>query len=138
MTVTLFQEDSNLNKKSILLLGDTLAIAALTFIGFATHGETDLSFIPRMGATFFPVLIGWFLIAPWFGLFDEQVSSNPKLLWRVLLAMFFAAPLGTILRSALLHSAALPFFALVLGSTNGLGMLMWRGIFTYFTQQNKK
>ena len=125
-------------KQKNIILGDTLAIAVLTFIGFATHGETDISFIPRMGTTFFPLLIGWFLIAPWFGLFDEQVTSNPKLLWRVLLAMFFIAPLGTILRAALLHSAALPFFALVLGSTNGLGMLAWRGIFIFFSQRNKR
>jgi len=131
------QNKNMLTKKSILILGDTLSIAILTFIGFATHGETDISFIPRMGTTFFPLLIGWFLIAPWFGLFDEQVTSNPKLLWRVLLAMLFVAPLGTILRSALLHSAALPFFALILASTNGLGMLVWRGIYFLFTRYGK-
>ena len=127
-----------LTKKSTLLLGDTLVIAILTFIGFATHGEGDVSFIPRMATTFVPLLLGWFLLAPWFGLFDEQVVSNPKLLWRVLLAMFFVAPLATILRSALLHSAALPIFTLILGSTNGLGIWIWRGIYTFFAQQNKK
>ena len=127
-----------LTKKSTLILGDTLVIAVLTYIGFTTHGEADVSFILRMGTTFFPVLIGWFLISPWFGLFDEQVTPNPKLLWRVLLAMIFVAPLATVLRYALLNSAALPFFALVLGSTNGFGMLVWRGLFTFFAQQNKK
>ena len=87
-------------KRATLILGDTFAIAILTFIGFATHGEASSSFIPRMGTIFFPLLIGWFLIAPWFDLFDEQVVSNPKLLWRTLLAMFFIAPLATILRAA--------------------------------------
>ena len=127
-----------ITKKTTLIFGDTLIIAIITFIGFASHGEADVSFIPRMGTTFFPLLAGWFLIAPWFGLFDEQVTSNPKLLWRALLAMFFVAPLATVLRSALLHSAALPIFTAILGSTNAVGMLVWRGIFTAFAQQNKK
>ncbi len=126
-----------LTKKFILITGDILVIAILTFIGFATHGEADVSFIPRMGAAFFPLVMGWFLIAPWLGLFDEPVVSNPKLLWRVLLAMLFVAPLATIMRSAFLHNAALPIFALVLGGTNGLGMLVWRGIYLLLAQRLK-
>jgi len=118
-----------MNKKTIIILGDILAIAILTFIGFATHGETDSSYFLRMGTTFFPVLVSWFLIAPWLGLFDEQVIANPKLLWRILLAMFFVAPLAVILRAVLLHSAVQPLFALILGGSNALGMLMWRGIY---------
>ena len=124
-----------MNKKTILILGDTLAIALLTFIGFATHGEIDLSYILRMGTTFFPVLVSWFLIAPWLGLFDEQVVANPKLLWRILLAMLFTAPLAAILRAVLLHSAALPIFALILGASNGFGLLIWRGICFLITRR---
>ncbi|MBC7876390.1 MAG: DUF3054 domain-containing protein [Anaerolineales bacterium] len=104
-------------------------------MGFASHGEANVSFIPRMITTFFPLLVGWFLITPWFGLFDEQVTSNPKLLWRVLLAMLFAAPLASILRSTLLHSAALPIFTLILGVTNGLGLLIWRAIYTFIAKR---
>ncbi len=118
------------------ILGDILAIAILTFIGFATHAETDFSYIPRMGTTFFPVLISWFLIAPWLGLFDEQVIANPKLLWRILLAMFLAAPLAVILRAVLLHSAAQPLFALILGGSNALGMLAWRALYLFVARRN--
>jgi hypothetical protein len=118
-----------MNKKTTLILGDILAIAILTVIGFATHGEIGLSFLSRMGATFFPVLISWFLAATWVDLFDERVISHPQLFWRIPLAMLFAAPLAVMLRAALLHSAAQPLFALILGSTNALGMLVWRGIF---------
>lgn len=124
-----------ITKNKLLIIGDILIIAILTFIGFASHGEANVSFIPRMGTTFLPLLVGWFLITPWFGLFDEQVTSNPKLLWRVLLAMLFVAPLASILRSALLHSAALPVFTLILGVTNGLGILMWRAIYTFIAKR---
>jgi hypothetical protein len=118
-----------MNKKTTLILGDILAIAILTIIGFATHAEFGLSYLTRMGTTFFPMLISWFLAATWVDLFDERVISNPQLFWRIFLAMLFAAPLAVILRGALLQSDAQPLFALVLGSTNALGMLIWRGIF---------
>lgn len=127
-----------MNKKIILVIGDILSIAMLTFIGFATHGETGFSFILRMGTTFFPVLISWFLIAPWLGLFDERVIVNPKLLWRVLLAMFFAAPLAVILRAVLLHSAAQPLFVLILGGSNAMGMLVWRILYLFVIKRNSR
>jgi Protein of unknown function (DUF3054) len=124
-------------KKSILILGDIFTFAIFTFIGFATHREADISFIPRMGTTFFPLLIGWFLIAPWLELFDDLVTVNPKLLWRVPTALFFIAPLAVILRAALLHSTAQPVFALVLGAINAIGMLVWRGLYILIMKQNK-
>ena len=126
------------NNKTILIVGDIIAIATLTIIGFATHGEADVSFLPRMAAAFFPVLIGWFFFAPWFGLFDEQVSANPKLLWRILPALCAVAPLAVILRAAILNSAALPLFTLVLGSTNAFGMLVWRSIYIFVVKRNAR
>jgi hypothetical protein len=127
-----------MNKKTTLILGDILAIAILTIIGFSTHGEIGLSFLTRMGTTFFPMLISWFLAATWVDLFDERVISNPQLFWRILLAMLFAAPLAVVLRAALLHSAAQPLFVLVLGSVNAFGMLVWRGIFFLVARQMAK
>ncbi len=122
-------------KNKMLILGDIIAIAILTFIGFATHGETDVSFLPRMATTFFPVLVSWFLIAPWLGLFDGQVISNLKSLWRILLAMLFVAPLAVILRATMLGAAALPFFTLILGSTSAFGMLVWRALYLYLRKR---
>jgi hypothetical protein len=124
-------------KKTKLIIGDIIAIAIVTIIGFATHGEAGVSFIPRMGTILFPFLLGWFILAPWFGLFDEQIISDPKLLWRILLTMLFVAPLAAILRSVLLHNAAQPIFVLILGLTNALGMLVWRGVYLFVTQRNK-
>jgi len=125
-------------KKSILILGDILSIAILTVIGFATHGEVGTSFILRMGITFFPLTFAWFMSAVWLGLFNEQISSNPKMLWRILPAMILAAPLAVILRAALLHSAASPLFVLILGSMNALGLLIWRGIYLFIARGSSK
>jgi hypothetical protein len=67
-----------MNRKTILILGDILAIAILTVIGFATHGKFDFSYIARMGITFFPMLVSWFLAATWVDLFDERVITPPN------------------------------------------------------------
>lgn len=118
-----------MTKQLPLILGDLLALAIITVIGFATHGETDLSFIPRMLTTFIPLVVGWFLIAPWLGLFDDQQTTTLKQLWRPPLAMLLATPMAVILRAAMLNSVALPLFALILGGSAALGLLIWRGLY---------
>jgi hypothetical protein len=113
-------------KRSVLILGDILTIGILTFIGFATHGETNLAFLPRMSATFFPLVIAWFLLAPWLGLFQDDVIYSARQLWRPALTALFAAPLAAVLRGLVLNAAILPVFALVLGAASAMGMLVWR------------
>jgi hypothetical protein len=122
-------------KRPVIILGDILAILIVTVIGFATHGEADLSFLPRMSAAFFPLTIAWFLLAPWFGLFQSEIISNPKQLWRPVLAMLLAAPLAAVLRGLLLNAPIIPIFAVVLASTSAFGMFLWRGI--YFLLRRK-
>ena len=115
--------------KSNLIIGDIIALAIITIVGFATHGETEISFVPRMLTTFIPLLVSWFLIAPWLGLFDSQITTDAKGLWRPPLAMLLAAPMTAILRAAILNGVALPLFALILGGSAALGMLIWRGLY---------
>ena len=122
----------------LLYTGDILAIAALTLIGFATHRETGLSFLPRMGALFFPLTISWFLLAPWLGLFQQEIVFNPKQLWRPVLAILFAAPLAAVLRGFVLNAPIIPIFAVVLGTTSALGMVVWRGIYLLLIRRDQK
>jgi len=112
-----------------LMLGDILAIGLITLIGFATHGETDLSFLPRMAATFFPLVIGWFLLAPRLGLFQDEVIYHARQLWRPALAALFAAPIAAVLRGLMLNAPIIPIFAVVLGVTSALGMAVWRALY---------
>ena len=126
-----------MNKKTILILGDILALAILTIVGFATHGETGLSFLPRMAAIFLPALLGWFLLTPWFGLLDETVISEPKNLLRIPLAMLFIAPFAVILRGAFLNAPSLSLFALIFGGSNALGMMVWRWLYIFIARSRK-
>ena len=110
----------------ILVAGDILTLGIITVIGFASHGETKISFLPRMSTTFLPLIVAWFLIAPWLGLFDVQIISELKQLWRPPLAMLLAAPMTAVLRATMLNTAALPLFTFILGGSTALGMLVWR------------
>ena len=120
----------------ILYTGDILTIAIVILIGFATHGETALSFLPRMGAIFIPLMISWFLLAPWIGLFQQEIISHLNQLWRPAFAILFAAPLAAVLRGLILNAPIIPIFVIVLGGTLWLGMTIWRGI--YFLMNRKK
>lgn len=116
----------------LLVLGDLLTLAVLTFIGFATHGEIGFAFLPRMAATFFPSVLGWFALAPALGLFDAPRLGSARQLWRPALTGFFAAQLAVILRGFLLGAAVLPLFGLVMGGTTALGMAVWRGLWLWW------
>jgi hypothetical protein len=124
--------------KPILVLGDILAMTLVTFIGFATHGESGLSFLPRMAAAFFPLVAGWFLLAPWFGLFQDEVIRNARQLWRPALAALFAAPLAAVLRGLILNAPIIPVFAVILGATSALGMVIWRGLYFHVNRMRQK
>jgi len=115
--------------QQILILGDFLVIALITIIGFATHGEADISFLPRMAAAFFPLVIAWFLLAPWLGLFQDEIIHNARQLWRPALTALFAAPLAAVLRGLILNAPIIPIFAVVLASIAALGMIIWRGLY---------
>ena len=119
----------------ILVLGDILAILIVTVVGFATHGEADLTFLPRMAAMFFPLLISWFLLAPFLGLFHRDVISSPRQLWRPALAMIFAAPFADVLRGLMLNMPIIPIFAVVLSATSAFGMLIWRGLYFFLARK---
>ena len=115
-----------------IALGDILALLITTLIGFVTHGEVTLSFLPRFFAAFIPITVSWFILAPWLGFFQPETTSNPKRLWRIPLAMLFAAPLAVTVRSALLDTNVQPIFALVFGVTSAVGLLIWRGLYLLF------
>lgn len=119
-----------------LVVGDILAILVVTLIGFATHGEADLSSLPRMAAMFFPLAVSWFMLSPFLGLFQKDLTSNAGQLWRPALVMIFAAPLAAVLRGFILNAPIIPIFAVVLAATSALGMMVWRGIYLLLSRRS--
>lgn len=110
-----------------LFIGDTLAILAISVVGFAFHGSA----LARVWSTFLPLLIGWALIAPWLGLYQPVVFTRIPQAWRAGLAALLAAPIAGVLRGWWLNSAVLPVFVGVLGATAALGMILWRAVWAW-------
>jgi hypothetical protein len=125
-----------MKSKAILILGDIFSLAVITFIGFANHKELGTFPVWRMLSSFLPLLAGWFLIAPWLGLFKPEITSNPKQLWRPVMAMFLAAPIAGVLRALMLNSVVIPLFVLILGGSAALGLLVWRSLWWLITKRN--
>lgn len=126
-------------KKSIwLIVGDVFALAIVTLIGFATHGETGVSFLPRMAAAFVPLCIGWFLLAPWFGLFRAETVRDAHQLWHPALAMLFAGPLAVVLRGLILNAPIIPIFGVVLSVTSAIGMTIWRTLYFFLSRKGSR
>ena len=116
-----------------VIIGDILLHAILTVAGFASHNE--LNAVLRMFTTFLPLLIAWFWVAPWFGLFDVDVVRSPKRVWwRTAWAWTAVAPLGALLRALWLGTVVIPIFALVLTGLNALGFVIWRVLYAWWAR----
>ena len=126
-----------MNKKSILVPGDIVAFVVLVITGFGAHNELDPSFLPRMAAAFVPTGLGWFLLTPWFGLYDEAVIAAPKNLLRIPLAFLFIAPFAVVLRSVWLGEPVSALFTLVLAASYGFGMMVWRWVYLAIARRMK-
>lgn len=124
-----------MKNRIILILGDLLALGVITLIGFATHGEMGLPYLPRMVAAFFPISAAWFLLAPWFGLFRNEIVRDARHLWRPALVLCFAGPLAALLRGIILASPVIPIFVVVLSLTSALGLIVWRALYYLLNRQ---
>ena len=112
----------------ILLIGDSLVLAAMTAAGFVQHNTLN-SGVSRMLVTYLSTFIAWMLVAPVIRAFDSQVVFNPKELWRPLWAAAVSMPLAAFLRGLWLDTPIMPIFIFVFGGSNGLAILAWRALF---------
>lgn len=116
-------------KYGILIAGDILSLLITVLLGFQSHATLNI-FLQRFAYTFFPWTLAWIFVAPKFGLFDIPQMELRKQIVQILLAMLLAAPLAVIVRAAWLGSLALPLFALIMGASSALALIVWRTIFT--------
>jgi len=114
----------------VLFTGDILVFALVTIYGFASHNELGSAGV-RMLTTFIPLLVGWFLIAPFVGVYKINYVLEPRQLWRPFWAMVLAGPMAGWIRGVWLDQVVLPIFVVVLGGVSALGILAWRAIFWF-------
>jgi hypothetical protein len=112
-----------------LIAGDVIAYAVITLIGFASHRELAGPALARMLATFVPFTAAWLLVAPWLGVYRQDIARTPRDLWRPALAASLSAPLGAYLRGTWLVAPILPLFVTVMAGVSALVILVWRAAF---------
>ncbi len=113
-------------KHTVLIIGDAVALLVVTLVGFASHGELGLAFLPHMAASLLPLCLGWYLLAPSLGLFQDAAALQPGQLWRPAFVMLFAGPFAALVRGILLGLPVIPAFAIVLSTTAAAALIAWR------------
>jgi hypothetical protein len=121
----------------VLIAGDIITLAIVTLIGFASHGTADTAG-SRMLTTFIPLVVAWFLVAPFMQVYDTQNILDGRQLWRPLWAMILASPMAAWLRGLMLNSPILPVFVIILGGVSAVAILVWRGIFWLAATRKKR
>jgi len=124
------QNNGLVQRLALLIGGDLLVLLLFTWVGRSSHSlsSTDIS---AGLATAAPFIISWFLIAPWFGLFQVEVSQTwRKLIPRLLLVWLIGGPLAGLLRALFLGrpipEGIVPTFVVITMVIASLFMLIWR------------
>lgn len=115
-------------EKIFLIIGDIISLGIVTYIGFASHGTAGTAG-SRMLTTFIPLVAAWFLISPHLKVYEPQVGSDWRQLWRPFWSMILAAPMAAWIRGMMLDAPILPLFVMILGGVSAIGILIWRGLF---------
>ncbi len=111
-------------RQKTVIVGDVAVLVLLTVAGFATHLTLDA--FGRMIITLVGSLLAWGAVAPFMGVYGEDVISNPRSIWRVAWAWMLAAPMATFLRGAALDRDIPWVFVLVTIGVNGFALVLWR------------
>ena len=124
---------------AILVAGDLVAFNVVTAIGLLSHGElTGFEALGQVIIVAAPFAIGWFLIAPFAGVFRADIAGQPRrILPRAALAWLIALPIGLLLWSLIRQKPIQPAFAVVTFITNLIVLLGWRGVFAWLAARNR-
>jgi hypothetical protein len=127
----------NQANRFVLIAGDIITLAVVTVIGFASHGTANTAGA-RMLTTFIPLVVAWFLVAPFLNVYKSEYVLDGLQLWRPVWAMVLAAPMAAWLRGVMLSSPVLPIFVVILGGASVAGILIWRALFWLVANRLKK
>lgn len=115
-----------------LYLGDVLAIVLFAIMGRQSHGmSTGIAAAGEILDASAPFLLGWFLVAPWFGAFQPEAWQDVRSAVLAVLKAIVPALIVAILLRALFAGGFSPaMFYLVAGSFMLLLLIVWRLIYT--------
>lgn len=111
-----------------MLAGDAITLALVTVFGFASHGTIETAGT-RILATYIPLLVSWFLISPYLGVYNPTKVCKLRQMWRPFWAMVLSGPFAGWLRGVWLNTPVLPIFVIILGGVSALSILLWRLIY---------
>ena len=113
-----------------LIIGDLLVILSFVWVGRSSH-HLSLTDLAASLSTALPFILSWFVIMPWFGVYQADISRTAKkLMPRLILGWLIAGFVALILRNLFLGrpliAGILPTFAIVSIGYIGLLMVIWR------------
>jgi len=122
-----------------LIVGDACMFLIFATVGRASHHEAagiDAFWLIMQTAA--PFAIGWFVVAPFFGIYRESVTASMRtMLMRTALAWVCAWPVGMLLRWLFTQEAPPVSFAIVVLVANLLFLTVWRGLFALVANHSR-
>jgi hypothetical protein len=120
----------HLQRLMVLIGGDLLTLLLFTWVGRSSHTLPGSDIIAAL-MTAAPFVISWFALAPWFGLFQAQISQAwQKFVPRILIVWLIGGPLAGLLRALFLGrpipEGIIPIFVIITMIVASLFMLIWR------------
>jgi hypothetical protein len=113
----------------LLVIGDILCFLIFSLVGTSSHGETTgPSSIGRIVLVALPFMAGWFLVAPFLGLYRKELMAAPRAMaTRTAIAWIPAWVISMILRGIFFdHGVPAPAFMLISFAFNLAILEIWR------------
>ncbi len=116
----------------ILYLGDVFFILLFALVGRQSHNmPAGVAAFAAIFNTAAPFIIGWLVVAPWFGAYQPEAWQNAKNAILTVLKAIIPALIAGILLHALFEGGFSPFvFYLVAGAFILVMLVIWRLIYT--------
>ena len=122
-----------------LIVGDACVFLIFAAIGRASHTVADAEAVLLVIQTAAPFAIGWFVVAPFVGVYRQSVTSAVRpMLLRTALAWVCAWPATLLLRWLFTQQVPPVSFALVILAFNLLFLSIWRGLFALVMKRSRQ
>ncbi|MCB0190919.1 MAG: DUF3054 domain-containing protein [Anaerolineae bacterium] len=136
------QWNASTQKLVALIVGDLLVILSFVWIGRSSH-SLSLTDIAASLSTALPFVLGWFLIMPWFGIYNAEISDDtkkliPRLILGWLIAGFVALNLRALFLGRPIITGILPTFAIVSMGYIGLVAIVWRLVSVWWMHRRQE